>query len=334
MIVDNETAKRQLVNALKSRRAVLLAGSGSSKFVGYPLWDELVEDMRRRFAPHLTWTEDASAMGFAGRIVEEIKKARQLTDYYNFLERKFEPLPGRARLHDDLHVALVQLGFCGLVTTNYERVIESAVTQAFASDVGPFNCEEIDLCHHRFYRVFDFFRSLAAGEKPRWVLHLHGYYRNPQGIILTEEDYRRRYGELPASDTEGRAQSVILDSLHRKVLWTLFATHPLVFVGFSLRDDFFVHMLRVVRDDFELGSDLAHYALMGFTTEEDKKRTWEYLRLRNTMPIFYHVPKVEASGEEQDHGGLKRLIYELAGGVGAPFVSSGVTSITQRMLEL
>lgn len=334
MRLENETAKRQLVSTLKSGRAVLLAGSGSSKFVGYPLWGQLVEDMRQRFAPHLAWPVDIAPMTFASSIVDEIRRTRQLTDYYNFLERTFERRPDRARLHDDLHVDLVQLRFCGLVTTNYESVIESAVTEAFASDIGPFHCECIDLCHDRVYRLFDFFRSLATGEKPCWVLHLHGYYRNPQDIILTEEDYRRSYGERPTYDEDGRAQSVILNSLHRKVLWTLFVTHPLVFVGFSLQDDFFVHMLRVVREDFELGSDLTHYALMGFTTEEEKERAWEYLRLHNTMPIFYHVPEVVLAGEEPDHSGLKRLISELAEEVSAPSVSSRLTSINQRMLEL
>jgi hypothetical protein len=334
MTIDNEAAKQQLVSTLKGGLAVLLAGAGSSKFVGYPLWGQLVEQMRQRFASRLIWPDDVAPMTFAGTILDEIKKAKQLPAYYNFLERQFEPMQGRTRLHDDLHVALVQMGFCGLVTTNYEPVLESAVTEAFASDVGPFRCEEIDLCQDRVYRVFDFFRGLAKRKKPCWVLHLHGYYRNPQGIILTEGDYRKRYGEHPAYDEDGRAQNVILNSLHRKVLWTLFATHPLVFVGFSLQDNFFVHMLRVIREDFELGSDLTHYALIGFTTEADKKRIWEYLRQHNTMPIFYPIPELMRSGEEEDHSGLKRLVYEVAGLVGAPFVSKSVTGDKKRMLAL
>ena len=333
MIIDNETAKQQLLGTLKSRRAVLLAGSGSSKFVGYPLWNQLADEMKQIFAPHLTWAADMSAMTFAGRIVDEIKRNNQLQDYYNFLDRRFEPRPDRAKQHDDFHVALVQSGFCGLVTTNYEEVIESAVSEAYTSDVGPWRCAPLDLCKRRSYRVFDFFRSLATGERPRWVLHLHGHHSNPEGIILTEENYLRNYGEQPVYDAHGRAQNVRLDSLHRKVLWTLLATHPLVFVGFSLQDGFFNHMLSVVRDDFELGSDPTHYALMGATTEEDRKRIWEYLRLRNTMPVFYQVPEAPV-GQEQDHNDLKRLVNELAAEIGVTSVSGGMASITRRMLEL
>ena len=287
-----------------------------------------------QFANDLSWPNDSSPMTFAGTIVEEIGAKKELPAYYNFLERRFEPRPDRPRLHDDFHVALVRLPFCGLVTTNYEPVIESAVADAFAGDMGPFRCEPIDLCDERVYRVLDFFRSLSNGGHPSWVLHLHGYYRNPQRIILTNDDYRRHYGEPPEYDQDGRPQSVILDKLHRKVLWTLFVTHPLVFVGFGLQDDFFIHMLRVLRQDLQLGNDLTHFAMMPFTKEEDQEKTTEYLRLLNTMPVFYHVPDVKVAGQEPDHGGLKRLVLELAEEVGVPVVSDAITNINKRMLEL
>jgi hypothetical protein len=254
--------------------------------------------------------------------------------YHNYLEKTFEPRTDRPKLHDDLHVALVRLRFCGLVTTNYEPVIESAAAEAFTDNTGAFRCDSIDLCDERVYRVHDFFRSLTSGGNPPWVLHLHGYYRNPQRLILTEDDYRRSYGEPPKYDPDGRAQNVILDSLHRKVLWTLFVTHPLVFVGFRLADDFFVHMLRVLRQDLQLGSDLAHFALMPFTTDEDKERTADHLRLLNTLPVFYHVPQITIDGQERDHSGLKRLIYELAKDVGVSVVSEAIASMNKRMLEL
>ena len=332
MTVDNESAKQQLVATLKSRRAVLLAGSGSSRFVGYPSWPQLVEGLRAKFADGLSWPDVASPMAFASTIVAEIRKRKEMETYHNYLERTFEPRTDRSKLHDDLHVALVRLRFCGLVTTNYEPVIESAAAEAFTDNAGAFRCDTIDLCDERVYRVHDFFRSLTSGLNPQWVLHLHGYYRNPQRLILTEEDYRRNYGEPP--DPDGRAQNVPLDSLHRKVLWTLFVTHPLVFVGFGLADDFFVHMLRVLRHDLQLGDDLAHFALMPFTTDEDKEKTAEHLRRLNTLPVFYHVPAITIAGQEPDHSGLKRLIYELAEEVGVSVVSDALASMNKRMLEL
>jgi len=333
MVLDNGSAKERLVPILKARRAVLLAGAGSSMFVGYPGWGQLIEQMRAEFAPDLLWAHNLSPMSFATAIVDEIEKNNRLADYYNFLDRTFARRPSSAKQHDDLHVALVQLGFCGLVTTNYEEVIESAVIEAYTTELLPWRCAALDLCLQRSYRVFDFFQALAQRKNPEWVLHLHGHYLNPKGIILTERDYQRRYGESPTYDAQQRPLNVKLDTLHRKVLWTLFATHPLVFVGFSLSDDFFVHMLRVVREDFELGTDLTHFAFVGVTDEEDQVKAQQYLRQYNTMPIFYRVPEYK-EGEVPDHGDLRRVVNELAAETGSPIKSSSISAINRRMLEL
>src|ERR1700674_2849190 len=104
---DNDNAKQQLVATLKSRRAVLLAGAGSSRFVGYPSWPQLVEGMRARYAGGLSWPDEESPMTFASTIVAEIRKRKEMEAYHNFLERTFEPRTDRSKLHDNLHVALV-----------------------------------------------------------------------------------------------------------------------------------------------------------------------------------------------------------------------------------
>jgi hypothetical protein len=329
---DNVEAKQKLVAALRQKQAVLVAGAGNSRSVGYPLWSGLVESLRLAFAGHLAWPSDMSPMAFASTIVGEIRKNKREEAYHNFLESTFQPPSAGSRQHDDSHVALVRLPFCGFTTTNYERVIESAIAEAFVIGGRPHFCEEVDLCDERPYRVFDFFRSLTAGH-PRWVLHLHGYYRNPQRLILTEEDYLGKYGEFPAYDKDGRILNVTLDSLHRKVLWALCISHPLVFVGFSLDDGFFVHILRVLRQDLQLGEDLQHFAVMNYTTEDQMEQVAERLRPLNTRPVFYYVPPTAVS-QQPDHSGRKRLIYELAAELGVSVIPESIASINKRMLEL
>lgn len=329
---DNGAAKQELVAALKQKQTVLVAGAGNSYSVGYPLWPELVESLRTTFAATLAWPSDVPAMTFAGAIVADIKKHKREEAYHNFLEKTFEPPRDGRPQHNDAHVALVRLPFCGFTTTNYERVIESAVGEAFAAGGVPHFCEEIDLCAERPYRVLDFFRGMGIGS-PRWVLHLHGYYRNPQRLILTEDDYVSSYGQRPAYDKDGRALNVTLDSLHRKVLWALCIAHPLLFVGFSLEDGFFVHILRVLRQDLQLGEDLRHFAIMSYTSEDQREHIAERLRLLNTLPIFYYVPVAE-HGQAPDHSGLTRLIYDLAAGVGVSVVPESIASLNKRMLEL
>jgi hypothetical protein len=329
---DNDSAKQKLVAALKEKQTVLLAGAGISRSVGYPSWRQLVELMRRTFASHLTWSPNVVEITFANTIFAEIRQNGKEDAYHNFLYNVFGPPRDGSRQHDDMHVALVRLPFCGLVTTNYERVIESAVGEAFASNGASQFCEEVDLCGERPYPVFQFFRSLAVGKR-QGVLHLHGYYKNPGRLILTEDDYLRMYGKAPKYKKDGLTLNVNLDTLHRKVLWALCISHPLVFVGFSLDDGFFRHILQILRQDLRLGDDLEHFAIMPYTTEVEMDQIVEKLRLLNTMPIFYYVPPVVA-GEEQDHSGLKRLINELGGEVGVSMIPEPIASINKRMLEL
>lgn len=112
----------------------------------------------------------------------------------------------------------------------------------------------------------------------------------------------------------------------------MYCTSPL-FVGFSLEDGFFVHILRVLRQDLQLGEDLRHFAIMSYTSEDQREHIAERLRLLNTLPIFYYVPVAE-HGQAPDHSGLTRLIYDLAAGVGVSVVPESIASLNKRMLEL
>lgn len=329
---QNELTKKQLASLLKDERAVLMVGAGSSKFVGYPLWDELVNEMGRKLAPSLRRSKNVAPTEYADMIKDQLKREARIEDYYNFLEKKFEPRRN-AKNHEDFHLALAQFAFCGIVTTNYDLVLETAVMEAYTNENGPFLCEALDLCQERPYSVFDFLRGLSLHRDHRWILHLHGYCRNPKAIILTRTDYKTKYGEQPTSDEYGKPLNRVLDSLHRKVLWSLFAMHSLVFVGFSMADEFFIHMLGVVQADFELGSDPAHFAIMPYTSANDREKTSLILQRKGVLPVFYQVPEPKSSNESPDHSGLEKLVFELADSVGVSIGSPSIISLTKKMLE-
>ncbi|HEV7642785.1 MAG TPA: SIR2 family protein [Pyrinomonadaceae bacterium] len=334
--MDNDDAtKQRVVELLKSRQAILLVGAGSSSSLGYPTWRQLVENLKVRFTPQLE-IQDESEPEFASRIVTKIAQTVQIESYYNFLQRTFAPSNDR-RLFDEFHLALVQLGFCGIVTTNYDEVIEYAVRNVYRSEIGPYVCESIDLCDDSHNLVFRFLRSLSTYSKPSWILHLHGHHRNPKKLILTSEDYKKRYGEEPSYDASGKPQNMALDSLHRRVLWTVLTTHPVVFVGFSLHDPFFTHVLQIVGRDFGLGSDSEHFAIMPYSSSDqnlvksEQEQITKILNGYNTMPVFYHAPDNNGT---INHDGLGKLIMELAKSIGLPVVSSGISDLNRRMLEL
>jgi hypothetical protein len=157
---ENDVAKEELIALLRRKNGILMVGAGSSKFAGYPLWYELVEEMRSQLIPGLPKADDGvDVTAYADLIKDGILKDGRLIQYYKFLERKFQPKP--ANNHTPFHCALVQLGFSGIITNNYEMVIETAVGEAFSSAGIHRVCEAIDLCEPKPYRVFDFLRSIS-----------------------------------------------------------------------------------------------------------------------------------------------------------------------------
>lgn len=326
-MADEADARRDLILSLQNDSVLLLTGAGCSASVGYPNWSELVTQLANELAPSLT-KRDESDSDFAGRIFAEIRETGNTDAYYNFLEAKFRPLPGRDP-YGDYHLALVQLGFSGLVTTNYDNVIESAVMAANNSGSGIYRCETVDLCFGRSHAVFEFLRSLQNKSSLSLVLHLHGYYRNPENLILTSEDYRKSYGEIT---DEGATSGVVLDSLHRRVLWTLLTMHPVLFVGFGLEDQFFYHVVKMVQQDFKLGNDQAHFALMAYSDPEEREQDSKFLFDHNIRPIFYEVSRDDSG--RLDYGNFRHTILELAKSIGVPTIGTGISEMNRRMLEL
>lgn len=329
---DERKVKEQLIAHLGNNRAILMVGAGSSKFMGYPLWDELIGEMVREFSIPLTEDDTRSSkIVQAGRIKNKLGEEGRLSDYYNFLDRRFGPT-GSGRNCDDFHVALVRLGFCGITTTNYDPVLEYAINEAYTNENGSFLCETLDLCVERQYRVFQFLRDLSIPNPPRGVLHFHGHYRNPSTIVLTYEDYLSKYGKEPLPDENGNIISKTLDSLHRRVLYTLVTTHPIVFLGFGMDDDFFIHILHIVQQDFQLGYDPTNIAIMDYTSDDERDRKALYLKKMGVSQLFYHVPNNATTGGILDHSGLKRLIFEIADSFGISIGSSRYADLTKRMM--
>jgi hypothetical protein len=314
----NERAMQLLIPLLRERRPVLMVGAGSSMFVGYKDWKGLVLEMARSLVPSLInqgekflsdTGEELRPSEIAKIVQETVQKEQREQDYYNFLERECGPRNGDQMNYNDMHVSLVKLGFRGITTTNYDMVLEYALTAANRSRSNYYP-EPLDLCRENTHPVGGFLREINEGKEPKQVLHIHGLYSNPRGIILTDEDYRRRYAPTGV-DENGNPTGTVLDSPHRRVLYSLGSQHPFLFVGFSLTDHFFVHVLRIIQEDFQLGSDPVHFATMSFTDEKlDLVNNREKFIRMGVQPLFYRVPQ-KKDNESENHDALKSLISEL-----------------------
>jgi hypothetical protein len=333
---DNEAAKRGLIQLLRgSRRAVLLVGAGSSIPVGYPSWPQLLEELRTAVIPELAQFPEMDLLSRAELIRTTLRSYPDHVDrrrqYEQLLSRRFGP---RAPSHASFHRTLVQLPFCGFVTTNYDPTIESAATYVQISTGNDFQCGTIDLCGDSPNHAFHFLRELGGGAKPSAVLHVHGFWRRPEQIILSAGDYASRYGipqAVAIPDQALVAPTRPLDTLHRKVVWSLLTMYPVVFVGFSVEDPAFQLMLGFVHEDFELAPNPpVHFALLGSRFDEDRNRDAQRLRPYSVMPVFY--PVVTDANGQPDHSALTALIEELGASVGVS-AAPALDDLTRRLME-
>ena len=327
---ENNIAKTKIISLLREKNAILMVGSGSSKIVDYPLWGELIENLRKNFTPNLDKPpKDICLELYADKIKDQIINEGKIKEYHKFLEKTFQPK--KTSNHTQFHCALVKLGFCGIVTTNYDIVLETAVMDAFSNDCFHL-CVPQDLCLSKPYRVFDFLRSISSKNDHSSVLHLHGCYNNSEEIVLTRRDYLKRYGEIQSKGSNDGFVG-ILDTNHKKVIWSLLTMKTLVFVGFSMTDPFFMDIIDIVQNDFQLDNDIIHLAIMPYESSLEREKTYLSLKKKGILPVFYYVPKLDGSNKTSNHSGLEKLIFELADTIGVDVGSSSYRILTQRMLD-
>ena len=321
-----------LLPHLKARRPLLLAGAGTAAQLGYPLWDELVRRLAAEFAPALSLSDDHLAN--VDKIASLAANAGRAPDYFKWLDQTF-CFSGAPRKDLRFHRRLVSLGFCGLTTLNFDPALEQACAAEY-SHAGIHRCDAIDLTDDRPYRVYDFLQSLDHSPRYDGVLHLHGLHSAPRRLILGARSYENAYGHdlsTPAPE---------LRTLLRKTIWTLFATRPVLFVGFSMRDPFFNRTLELLENDFTLTDEPAHFTIIPYDVDlaattgvldptvahEEEKQKIRGRLPRWLVPIFYYAPGL------QDHSMLERLIEDLGTRAGTtPQKESAVDQLARRALQ-
>ena len=135
---ENEERKRELIDLIASGEAILIVGAGSSARVGYVTWEGLMQELEglaNRCGEGLDQTRKNDPLEYVEDIKLHIRdKTSNLRRYHDFLYRLFER---KSPPCDDFHKMLVSLPFRGILTTNYDTVLEAAlgaIDQESASD--------------------------------------------------------------------------------------------------------------------------------------------------------------------------------------------------------
>ena len=142
------------------------------------------------------------------------------------------------------------------------------------------------------------------------VIHLHGHLDEPDGIVLTEEDYQRRYWW---AGTE------------RVRLSTFFATYSALLVGCSLTDEDLKSVLREVRARFRFTGG-QHFWLRGVVDEAE----WRDGPARAAHAAFWQtkfgVDVVDYPAPRHDHAALATALEAITARAAARGVAAKARS--------
>lgn len=299
---ENEERKRELIDFVASGESVLIVGAGSSARVGYVTWDGLLEELKNlanRCGTGLDQTRSGDALAYAEDIKSHIRdKTSNLRRYHDFLYRLFER---KSPPCDDFHKMLVSLPFRGILTTNYDTVLEAAlgaIDQESASD----NSLVID--ENSGARVHEFLMAMNNDKRmTRRIAHLHGTFNPADSIILSIEDYKRAYGLDPAAEDDEKNKS----RLRFRLLWAVLATRRVVFVGFSMDDPYLNKILETVSEDLWTWNKSTHFAIMSISLKDAEDSKDKSKRLNNEYgvgTVFYEDP-------DNSHQGLEQIVDEI-----------------------
>ena len=276
---------------------MLFVGAGSSKMVGYPTWGELIRELERVAAacgdgfvadPDILGRDPLEFLAYVDAIKAHIhaRTGNNNALYHTFLvrtfgERGFAPL--------ETHHQMVRMPFRGIITTNYDFVLEAALVREF-KESGHTNSLDFGIDHP--FLIKEFLQRLTVPGQQRQVLHIHGCNRSPAHMVLGLADYQAAYAD---------------GSLLRDVMHTILTSYKLVFVGFSLTDPYFRGLLARVVARFELKGVPMHFAITDISpgnAPEQKTRA-------NQLQLEYSTEVVFYERLDETHRGLRDLITEL-----------------------
>lgn len=223
-----------LVQAVRARKCILFVGAGLSTAAGYPNWSELLETLvaAAKRVPN-TRTEGLEKYVEARDYLTLAEFARSRLGVHQYAQILKQTL-NRPVKPSAAHELIAKTDYRGLITTNYDRVIETAITLVRGWAPNSFTPEAISALAVALYNP-EFF-----------IFKVHGDIGSAESIVLTSQDYDR----------------LILRSPHvRSFLQAVFLNYTVFFVGYSLRDQDFQLVLRELALVFE-GYTATHYAFI------------------------------------------------------------------------
>lgn len=197
-ILYNHIAK--IKEAKYNDKLIVFVGSGISINSGYPAWSDIIKEMSKSIG-----IDDSNKDVFENNVNQNMLKIPQilyLQDKQTYNDIIKENFPDKNP--NILHEKIFQLNPKHIITTNYDKLIESTISP-----------------NSNFYETITCDRELLKATKKHYIIKMHGTIDDLDSIVLKEEDFFQ-YSERHVA-IETLIKSLLLD-------------HTFLFLGYSLQD--------------------------------------------------------------------------------------------------
>jgi len=281
----------RLEEQLGTRAGIVpFVGAGLSAPFGFPQWGEFLLQLAGEAGKTDAITARLKALEYeeaAGDLMEALGTRR----FQDLLAANFgdQRLAGRSIGGTVAELARLPPG--PLITTNFDRVIETAFAQA-KQKLTP------------WWHSYGDRGTEALQQDKAFLLKLHGDWDDPTTRVLTLDEYRTAYG---ADD----ALNIRFDLPVPTLLFKLLTGRCCLFLGCSLKQDRTMRLLHAVAKDIP---HLVHYAIVERPADDAEfHRRAAELSNQSIRPIWYQPKRHEvirpllAYLGERAWDGLKRL---------------------------
>lgn len=195
------------------RPIVFWIGAGASAWAGFPLWQELTSKMHSHFARTVSSYEKQSAAkalaeGKFPAVFQYMKDADRAA-YYGELVRAFGP-SAQTPVYARMLRSLEKTQPLHILTTNVDETLERSLDSTVT-----LQCSDVE-------RI-----NLLVQSGQSFVCKLHGTSSAVESMVFSSDDYTRITGNAP----------------YLAAIRELFSIATVVFVGYSLRDDYLIQLL-------------------------------------------------------------------------------------------
>lgn len=250
------TSIKNIQKAIENNKLVIFVGAGVSRNSGIPTWSELIKELAKDLGIKAKGKDSNGNDIFSNdeflKIPQYYFNERKEKEYYD----KIKEILDKDFQPNDIHKMIFELNPTHIVTTNYDNLLEQQANQWQTN--------------RKYCKVANDI-ELSTAPNCNYIIKMHGEFDN---IVLKESDYDSYSNNFKLTETYVKG---------------LFATHTILFVGFSADDSNVRRILQWIKDiigDKHQPAYLIDVNDHSDISEEEFRIKFEYYRNQGIFTLY------------------------------------------------